>query len=77
MPRKIQKKVTIVREHPMRVPVSPKNPGGITIRDRHPRRLKGTETRPGARRNNFRVQGITQKQNRSKGKSTDDLSGAL
>lgn len=26
----------------MRVPVSKKNPSGITIRDRHPRRIKGT-----------------------------------
>lgn len=37
-----QEKITIVREHPLRVPVSKKNPTGITIRDRHPRRLKGT-----------------------------------
>ncbi len=35
-------KVVIVREHPMHVPVSKKNPAGITIRDRHPRRIKGT-----------------------------------
>lgn len=42
MPKKVRKKVTTVREHPMRVPVSKKNPAGITIRDRHLRRLKGT-----------------------------------
>lgn len=42
MSEKSQKKVTVVREHPMRVPVSKKNPSGITIRDRHLRRLKGT-----------------------------------
>ena len=35
-------KGTVVREHPLRVPVSKKNPAGITIRDRHLRRLKGT-----------------------------------
>jgi hypothetical protein len=36
------KKVTIVRTHPRRIPVSPKNPaGGVTIVDRHPRRLHG------------------------------------
>ncbi|MFZ4404540.1 MAG: transglycosylase SLT domain-containing protein [Pseudobdellovibrionaceae bacterium] len=40
--KKIRKKVTTVREHPLRVPVSAKNPTGITIRDRHLRRLKGT-----------------------------------
>lgn len=42
MPKKIRKKVTTVREHPLHVPVSEKNPTGITIRDRHLRRLKGT-----------------------------------
>lgn len=42
MAKKIRKKVTAVREHPLRVPVSIKNPEGITIRDRHQRRLKGT-----------------------------------
>lgn len=42
MAKKIQKKVTTVREHPLHVPVSKKNPTGITIRDRHLRRLKGT-----------------------------------
>lgn len=42
MAKKIGKKITTVREHPMHVPVSEKNPAGITIRDRHLRRLKGT-----------------------------------
>lgn len=42
MPKKVRKKITIVREHPMHVPVSKKNPTGITIRDRHLRHLKGT-----------------------------------
>lgn len=42
MAKKIRKKTTTVREHPMHVPVSEKNPTGITIRDRHLRRLKGT-----------------------------------
>lgn len=42
MPKKPRKKITTVREHPMHVPVSDKNPTGITIRDRHLRRLKGT-----------------------------------
>jgi hypothetical protein len=42
MPKKIRKKITTVREHPLHVPVSDKNPTGITIRDRHLRRLKGT-----------------------------------
>ncbi len=42
MAKKIREKVTSVREHPMHVPVSEKNPTGITIRDRHLRRLKGT-----------------------------------
>ncbi len=40
--KKRGKKITVVREHPMRVPVSKKNPAGVTIRDRHLRRLKGT-----------------------------------
>ncbi len=35
------KKVTIVRTHPRKVPVSTKNPSGITIVDRHPRRIHG------------------------------------
>jgi hypothetical protein len=42
MAKKVGKKVTTVREHPMHVPVSQKNPTGITIRDKHLRRLKGT-----------------------------------
>lgn len=42
MAKKASRKATSVREHPMRVPVSKKNPTGITIRDRHSRRLKGT-----------------------------------
>lgn len=42
MAKKIRKKITTVREHPLHVPVSEKNPTGITIRDRHLRRLKGT-----------------------------------
>ena len=42
MAKKPSKKITTVREHPMHVPVSEKNPTGITIRDRHLRRLKGT-----------------------------------
>ena len=42
MAKKIRKKITTVREHPLHVPVSEKNPTGITIRNRHLRRLKGT-----------------------------------
>lgn len=42
MNKKSKKKITIVREHPLHVPISEKNPAGITIRDRHSRRLKGT-----------------------------------
>lgn len=42
MAKKDQKKITTVREHPLHVPVSKKNPTGMTIRDRHLRRLKGT-----------------------------------
>lgn len=42
MPKKTRKKTTTVREHPLHVPISEKNPTGITIRDRHLRRLKGT-----------------------------------
>lgn len=37
-----KKKVTIVKEFPRKVPVSKKNPTGVTIVDRHPRCLKGT-----------------------------------
>lgn len=40
--KKTKKKLTKVREHPMKVPVSEKNPAGITIRDQHLRRLPGT-----------------------------------
>jgi hypothetical protein len=36
---KIKKKITMVRAHPLHVPISEKNPTGITIRDRHIRRL--------------------------------------
>lgn len=39
---KTNKKVTIVREHPLTVPISEKNPSGKTIRDSHPRLLKGS-----------------------------------
>jgi hypothetical protein len=39
---KTHKKTTTVREHQLRVPISKKNPSGITIRDRHVRRLNGT-----------------------------------
>jgi hypothetical protein len=42
MAKKVKKKTTVVREHPLHVPVSEKNPSGTTIRDRHVRRLKGT-----------------------------------
>lgn len=42
MANKDRDKVTTVREHPLRVPVSKKNPKGITIRDQHPRRINGT-----------------------------------
>ncbi len=34
--------MTTVRAHPRRVPVSSKNPSGITIVDRHPRQLPGS-----------------------------------
>ena len=37
-----KKKITTVREHPRKVPVSKKNPDAITIVDKHPRHLKGT-----------------------------------
>ncbi len=43
MAKKVRKKITPVREHPMKVPVSKLNPAGITIRDRHLRRLTGTK----------------------------------
>lgn len=42
MAKKHKKKVTTVHQHPMHVPVGKKNPTGITIRDQHIRRLKGT-----------------------------------
>lgn len=42
MAKKLRRKITTVREHPMHVPISEKNPTGITIRDRHRRRLKST-----------------------------------
>ena len=31
-----------VKDHPLQVPVSAKNPSGVTIRDQHIRRIKGT-----------------------------------
>jgi len=37
-----KKKITTVKEHTRKVPVSTKNPEGVTIVDKHPRRLKGT-----------------------------------
>ena len=37
-----KKKIITVKEHPRKVPVSKKNPSGITIVDQHPRRLAGT-----------------------------------
>lgn len=42
MAKKTAKKITTVRAHPLHVPTSEKNPNGLTIRDQHPRRLKGT-----------------------------------
>jgi hypothetical protein len=36
-----KKRVTIVRAHPRKVGVSPKNPTGVTIVDRHPREVSG------------------------------------
>jgi hypothetical protein len=46
MAKKVQKKVVKVRAHPMRVPISQKNPKGVTIRDEHSRRLEGTYLGP-------------------------------
>lgn len=46
MAKKVQKKVVKVRAHPMRVPISQKNPKGVTIRDEHSRRLEGTYLDP-------------------------------
>jgi hypothetical protein len=40
---KASDKTTDVREHPLTVPVSKKNPTGKTVRDRHIRRLPGTD----------------------------------
>lgn len=42
MAKKPTKKITTVREHSLHVPISGRNPTGVTIRDRHLRRLKGT-----------------------------------
>lgn len=39
MAKKTRKNDTTVREHALHVPISKKNPTGITIRDRHVRRL--------------------------------------
>ncbi len=41
MPKSKDKKETIVRAHPRKVPLSRKNPTGVTIVDRHPRRIHG------------------------------------
>jgi hypothetical protein len=46
MAKKSGKRVTKVHEHTRHVPVSPKNPDGITIVDQHLRRLKGTYLDP-------------------------------
>lgn len=46
MAKKTAKRVTIVHEHSRYVPISPKNPNGITIVDQHLRRLKGTYLDP-------------------------------
>jgi len=40
--KKTLKGIALIHEHPMRVPVSKKNPSGVTIRDQHLRRIKGT-----------------------------------
>ena len=37
-----KKKVTTVKKHSRKVPVSKKNPTGVTIVGKHPRRLDGT-----------------------------------
>jgi len=42
MNKKARKKITNVRKHPRHVPVSEKNPYGITIVDQHIRCLRGT-----------------------------------
>lgn len=54
MPKKPRKKVTVVDEHPRRVPVSKKNPTGITIVDEHLRRLPGTYLDPNEIANIFK-----------------------
>jgi hypothetical protein len=41
MPLEKKSKTVIVREHPRRVPTSPKNPTGITLVDRHQRHIDG------------------------------------
>ncbi len=41
MPVKKKSKTIIVRTHPRRVPLSKKNPAGITIVDQHPRHIDG------------------------------------
>lgn len=40
-PQTLRQKTIIVRDHPRRVPVSQKNPVGITIVDQHSRRVRG------------------------------------
>ena len=42
MAKKFDEKSTVVREHPRHVPVTKKNPRGITLVHRHIRRLPGT-----------------------------------
>jgi len=37
-----KKKVTTVKKHSRKVPVSKKNPTGVTIVGKHPRRFDGT-----------------------------------
>lgn len=46
MAKKKTKRVVTVHKHPRHVPVSPKNPDGVTIVDQHLRRLKGTYLDP-------------------------------
>lgn len=41
MPKKKKSKTVVVHEHPRRVPVSKKNPSGITVVDRHLRHIDG------------------------------------
>lgn len=47
MAKKSRKNITTVREHTLHVPVSEKNPSGVTIRDQHLRRLPGTYLKRG------------------------------